>query len=294
MDAVITYVNGLDPVWQKQYGEATHQPVLAKRYRDWGLLRYLLRGIECYMPFIERVFLVVSGESQVPEWADTEHLHIVYHRDIIPEKLLPTFNCNPIELHLQNIEGLNEQYIYFNDDIFPLKPCQVTDFYRNGKVCIGFSKHLFSFGMFKKITKKSDSLAKQALGMKPSCLFIRPQHICTPMLKSEVNALYSTIKKELIESLSTVREAKNANQYVYTDYLYYKGKAIDRHIPSKHCSMAVYSVESIVKQILSPSKPLICLNDVEMSDNKQEEMRTKLHEAFEAHFPTKSRFEKRE
>ena len=52
MDAVITYVDGLDPVWQRQYAEAIHRPALSKRYRDWGLLPYLLRGIEQFMPFV--------------------------------------------------------------------------------------------------------------------------------------------------------------------------------------------------------------------------------------------------
>ena len=66
MDIVITYVNGLDPVWQKDYEQHTNQPVLEKRFRDWGTLRYLFRGIEMNMPFIRKVHLVVSHESQVP------------------------------------------------------------------------------------------------------------------------------------------------------------------------------------------------------------------------------------
>ena len=66
MDAVITYVNGLDPVWQASYSKAAGVPALAKRFRDWGTLKYLLRGIENCMPFIDDVFLVVASGSQVP------------------------------------------------------------------------------------------------------------------------------------------------------------------------------------------------------------------------------------
>ena len=123
MDIVITYVNGLDPIWQQEYAKHTNTPILEKRFRDWGTLKYLFRGIETNMPFIRKVHLVVSGESQVPKWLNREQVNVVLHKDIIPAQLLPTFNCNPIEMHLHNIADLDEEYIYFNDDIFPLLPC---------------------------------------------------------------------------------------------------------------------------------------------------------------------------
>ena len=67
MDIVITYVNGLDPVWQKEYEKFTNTPIVEKRFRDWGTLRYLFRGIAKNMSFIRKVHLVVSGESQVQQ-----------------------------------------------------------------------------------------------------------------------------------------------------------------------------------------------------------------------------------
>jgi hypothetical protein len=66
--------------------------VLEKRFRDWGTLRYLFRGIAENMPFVRKVHLVVSHESQVPEWVNREEVHIVLHKDIIPAEFLPTFN----------------------------------------------------------------------------------------------------------------------------------------------------------------------------------------------------------
>ena len=55
MDAVITYVDGNDPVWKRDYEKTTNVPVMEKRFRDWGTLKYLLRGIETKMPFIRNV-----------------------------------------------------------------------------------------------------------------------------------------------------------------------------------------------------------------------------------------------
>ena len=90
MDAVVTYVDGSDPQWLKEYAAAVGESLEPKRFRDWGLLRYLLRGISTYMPFVENVYLVVSGEGQVPSWLSSE-VKVVYHRDIIPEEFLPVF-----------------------------------------------------------------------------------------------------------------------------------------------------------------------------------------------------------
>ena len=170
MDIVITYVNGLDPEWQKDYEKYTNTPILEKRFRDWGTLRYLMRGIEVNMPFIRKVHLVVARESQVPEWINRNEVNIVLHSDIIPVEYLPTFNSNTIEMHLHCINGLDEEYIYFNDDIFPLKPCKATDFFVDGRATLGMSRHLFAFNMFKKICRNSNRIARKALGLKPSVL----------------------------------------------------------------------------------------------------------------------------
>ena len=175
MDAVITYVDGNDPVWKQDYEKYTNVPVMQKRFRDWGTLKYLLRGIEKRMPFIRNVYLVVSHPSQVPSWVDRENLKIVLHNDIIPEEFLPTFNCNPIEMNLHRIPGLDEEYLYFNDDMFPVGDCSPTDFFRDGKAVIGYYRHFFASNMYKKICRNSDRLAREALGLKPSVFFTRPQ-----------------------------------------------------------------------------------------------------------------------
>jgi hypothetical protein len=109
MDVVITYVDGLDPLWQKDYEKHTNIPILEKRLRDWGTLRYLMRGIEVNMPFVRKVHLVVARDSQVPKWVNRDEVNVVLHSDIIPEQFLPTFNCNPIEMHLHRIKGLSDR-----------------------------------------------------------------------------------------------------------------------------------------------------------------------------------------
>lgn len=291
MDIVITYVNGLDPEWQKDYEKHTKTPILEKRFRDWGTLKYLMRGIEKNMPFIRKVHLVVARESQVPEWVNRNEVNIVLHKDIIPAKHLPTFNCNPIEMHLHRIEGLDEEYIYFNDDIFPLKPCKATDFFIDGRATLGMSRHLFAFNMFKKICRNSNRIARKAIGLKPSVCFLRPQHICTPMLKSQCEELYQKVETEIISSLTKTRSSNNLNQYMFLDYMYLRGLLINKRMSKKHFSLGVASEDKIRKYIQSPKHSLVCINDVQMSEESYNEIRRTLLNTFEQVLPEKSRFE---
>lgn len=292
MDIVITYVDGNDPIWKKEYEKYTNVPVMEKRFRDWGTLKYLLRGIEVNMPFIRNVYLVVSHPSQVPAWVNTENLKIVLHRDIIPEEYLPTFNCNPIEMHLHRIEGLDEEYLYFNDDLYPLAPCSPMDFFRDGKGVLGFSNHYIVSGMYKEICRNSDRYARKALGMPRSCRFIRPQHTCTAMLRSECETLYQILESDILKSLTRTREAGNLNQYLFLDYQYYQGKMISEKISNKHFSVALTSPEKLSSFILNPSRNLMCVNDVRLSEDKYQKLRKAMIDAFEIKFPVKSRFEK--
>lgn len=292
MDAVITYVDGLDPEWQREYSTATRQPIQEKRYRDWGLLPYLLRGIERYMPFVKNVYLVVSSMSQVPEWADRKNLHVVCHGDIIPQQFLPTFNSTTIELFLHRIEGLSERFVYFNDDFFPIAQMDETDFFDGDRAVIHFSHHLLAPGMYKKQCRASDRMARRMADCGTGVGFVRPQHTCAPMLRSVNRGVYDGLEGALAERITPLRKVYNVNQYLYSDYLYYTGRIVDRRLATKHCSMGVYTAAKIAQLIVEPRTKVICINDVAMSEAKATEMRTSLQGAFARVFPRKSRFEK--
>lgn len=291
MDIVITYVNGLDPLWQKDYEAHTSIPVLTKRFRDWGTLRYLMRGIEVNMPFIRKVHLVVARDSQVPKWVNRDEVNVVLHEDIIPAEFLPTFNCNPIEMHLHRIKDLDEQYMYFNDDVFPMLPCKPTDLFVDGKGVLGMSRHLLSLDMFKKICRNSDVVARKALGKRPQITFLRPQHVCTPMLRSECCELYESVEQDIRSSISKTRTAKNISQYLFLNYMYLKGKLINRRLSKRHFSLGITSVEKLRKFITNPDRMFTCINDVQLSEERYEELRRVLIESFDTRFPNKSKFE---
>ena len=136
VDVVYTWVDGTDtklaskreaylPPQEKRLEESQGNSL----YRDNEELRYSLRSLEAYAPWVRRVFIVTDG--QVPSWLNTGHkkICIVDHKEFIPNQYLPTFNSRVIEAHLQRIPGLAEHYIYFNDDFFLSSQCTPGDFF---------------------------------------------------------------------------------------------------------------------------------------------------------------------
>lgn len=292
MDIVITYVNGNDPLWQADYARCIGKETLTKRYRDWGTLPYLFRGIEQCMPFVKNVFLVVARESQVPAWVNRNTVKVVLHEDFIPAQFLPTFSASAIEMFIHLIKGLDEQYIYFNDDFYPLKECSPSDFFRDGKVAAYMARHLFTFGnLFRRFVRGSDRMARRAAGREKSLFYLRPQHTCQPMLRSVCAELYDNHKDEVHASVTPLREPHNFNQYLYTDYAYYTGRTFKQRISNKHLSLAVATPDNIKQSILESSRKFACINDVEMSEEKYERIHEAMHSAFHQRYSHKSRFE---
>lgn len=146
IDFVITWVDGSDPAWKKEKNEyASRENVQTaqadstdardERYRDYGLLAYWLRGVEKFAPWVRKIHFVTWGH--LPEWLDTTNpkLNIVKHEDFIPNEFLPTYNTNAIELNFHRIEGLAENFVYFNDDMFVIDHIKDSYFFKDGKAC---------------------------------------------------------------------------------------------------------------------------------------------------------------
>ena len=243
------------------------------------------------MPYIRNVYLVVSHNSQVPSWVCRDNLKVVLHSDIIPEEYLPTFNSTTIEMFLHRIEGLDEEFIYFNDDVFPVAPSLPEDFFREGKAVIGMSRHLLASSMYKKHVKRSDMMAKEALGSSRSLCFIRSQHSCMPILKSQCKEVFELQKNKVLATLSRVRDDGNINMTFYLSYMYHQSLVVNERISCGHISLATITSGKLVSNILSPKRKFICINDVKLSEERYNAYRRVITECFEMRFPNKSRFE---
>lgn len=135
IDVVYTWVDGSDPTWLRRKEEALRSvdpdainvtAASASRFSTRDELRYSLRSLEMYASWVRRVYIVTDG--QVPAWLDLSHpkLRVVHHREIFSDpSVLPVFNSHAIESQLHHIEGLADQYLYLNDDVFfgrPVRP----------------------------------------------------------------------------------------------------------------------------------------------------------------------------
>lgn len=99
---------------------AVDESVAASRYRDSDELRYSLRSLEKYAPWVRHVYLVT--DDQIPWWLDmaSDRLTVVPHRKVFARahrEFLPVFSSPAIETQLHNIPGLSKRFIYFNDDV---------------------------------------------------------------------------------------------------------------------------------------------------------------------------------
>ena len=138
VDIVITWVDGNDPKWLSEKRKYSKQAQNASdhekwadsemRFRDWGTLKYIFRGIEKYCNWYNKIYFVTWGH--VPNWLNTNNprLVIIKHEDFIPKKYLPTFNSNAIELNFHRIDSLSESFVYFNDDMYVIRKTKKRDF----------------------------------------------------------------------------------------------------------------------------------------------------------------------
>ncbi|XP_075228140.1 N-acetylglucosamine-1-phosphate transferase subunits alpha and beta [Lycorma delicatula] len=97
----------------------TQSDFAPSRFDDKEELRYSLRSLEKFAPWVRKVYLVTNG--QIPHWLNLENprIKIVTHYEIFTNKThLPTFSSPAIETHLHRIPGLSEKFLYINDDIF--------------------------------------------------------------------------------------------------------------------------------------------------------------------------------
>lgn len=267
IDAVITYVDNTDPVWQKEFqitsakyrGEYIMQSENSCRWRNFGTLPLQVKCIRKFMPWINKIYIVVSGETQID--SSIANVCWILHKDIIPKDLLPTFNSTCIELFMYRIKELSEQFIYFNDDMYPVAPMEEEDFFENGMPTLVVKyQHSKNYNLYACHLKNGRKLVQSILEQPYKALDIRFGHSAAPMLKSSWEYLWEKSADRLLSSCSPFRSVININQEVVTFYQFLskKWKVSNRRL----YYTTMNSMES-VPHILNDSKcQILCINDV--------------------------------
>lgn len=153
IDAVITWVDGEDPVHQakreryltKKRENRQKDVAGATRFNQVGEIYYCLASIMRFAPWINRIFIVTDNQNpNADEFLDryfperTIPIEIVDHKEIFKgyEDVLPTFNSLTITSMLWRIPSLSEHFILFNDDVILQKPVTPDDFYHDNKIVL--------------------------------------------------------------------------------------------------------------------------------------------------------------
>lgn len=318
VDLVYLWVDGNDPDWkikkQKAQVERGIEPdpqvVNKGRFVDNEELRYSLRSVEMYAPWINKIYIVT--DDQTPSWLNTENpkIKLVSHKDILPAECLPTFNSHALELALTNIEGLSERFLYANDDTFFAQPVTPEFFYTSDGFPIArFSRRrkFSSSTLYSTVLNKAQALIKQKYGR---CCTHNPHHNIDAYLKSDVKRCIGEFA-DLAERTQRepFRTPNDLQRVVFLLWALVNGRAkkkIVRHYGSVQSPREFFRclingkyrvdsrsfglhVANVEKKIEKYNPTLMCLNDTEMATD---ECRGQMKDYLERRFPYKSSFEK--
>ena len=335
IDIVMIWVDGSDPIWRAKkneyQGKNTDADIVDagdERYQDWDNLRYWFRGVEKFMPWVHRVYFVTEGH--IPKWLNlnAEKLVHVKHSDYIPEEYLPTFSSHPIELNLHRIKGLSERFIYFNDDMFVIRPMSKGMFFQGMKPVHparihgvlprndgGVMPHIY-VNMISALNRHFDfhTCLKQNKGkwFNPFAVGIKDvignlynsnyaqfpgignEHLPVPILKKTVKEVWKC-EPELMHQTCThrFRNEQDVSQYMFR----YWQIASGNFVPIKENKLGVkITIQAENKELLSiienQKYPMVCLNDMGRTSAEDfSRVRDQFNKAFESILPEKSAFE---
>lgn len=328
IDFVITWVDPSDPEWQKEKiryeGGSPDADIREVRYRDWGCLKYIFRGIEKYAPWVNKVFFITCGQK--PAWLNTEHekLICVSHDEFMPKDSLPVFSVNPIHVNLHNIKNLSENFVLFDDDMFLIDHVRPQDFFYKGQPCDsavmvpiiptskdGFTKcvhnnisiinsHFDKKKSIRRNWKKWFNPLYKTYNIKTMCMMpwnhftgFWEGHVPNSIKKSTIKLLWKK-EPEIMRQTAYSRFRNNntdITQWLFSEWNIASGNFCPRDVDFGHYFECGKDSGLIHSAIIEHKYKTICLNDSDGNYDFEKEKR-KMIKAFNAIFPVRSKFEK--
>lgn len=307
IDLVYLWVNGNDPKWRAKRDAYIGKPTQSQtncegRYAENGELKYSLRSVEKYAPWIRRIFIVT--DNQTPEWLDTDNpkIRIVDHTEIMPKECLPCFNSAVIELFLDKIPGLSEHFLYANDDMYFNRPVfPETFFAHDGKPYVFLiRKHFRKLALFyrEKVLGKTLNPHLQTIN-NASKLVERhygkyysgkPHHNIDVYLKSTVTLTNEVFKEEFRKMWEHHERSREDIERCVYSYAALAEKRAHLQYTTNTFSFRIEIAEREQYKRFEQCQPqLFCTNDSERASNAD---RLFAAEYINKLFPEKSEYEK--
>lgn len=333
IDFVVTWVDGSDKEWlknKKKYSlrEKSTKDARStqdnKSFRDWDTFKYWFRGVEKFAPWVNHVYVVTA--NQKPYFLDVNNpkLTIVSHREIMPESSLPTFNSRAIEMNLNKIPGLSDEFVYFNDDMYLISTVKPTDFFQDGLpkdsgiispiiperygtaatqvnnlevINEKISKKDFLFNnkkklfclMYGKYNLKNLIYRKNKL-----IIGFQETHLPTSFLKSSFDYFWQEEPKLLADTTYTrFKNKNNINQWLFRDWQIAKGTYSPRSMKFGKLFSLKKGMSEIHKELQKRNVKVLCINDdFNITEEEFNNKKQRLIADFDSFLYGKSKFEK--
>lgn len=309
IDVVYAWVDGNDPKWKKKFNKykgieesVSYRNNTESRYKDRQELKYSLRSIHMYAPFVRNIYIVT--DNQVPEWLNQSvpGVKIIDHKDIFDPKVLPVFNSHAIGAQLHHIKGLSDRYLYLNDDtMFGRYVVPQRFFFANGIARVSPSPALIHAGEPKDYESAPSSAGKNVRAALQKTfgrhITNKFKHMPNPQIKEvayEIEKKY----KDLVEKTASSRfRSKEDIQFAglfHHSYSVITGRAI----PSSGVRAAVVNISdtnartALERLLTTREAHTICLNESETPASRQEEVADMVENFFERYYPYPSPWEK--
>ena len=239
------------------------------RYRSWGTEHLLIQCVRKHLPWIRNVVILLARKSQVQRWMLDEiaairngmpHIRIVFHNEFMPKEVLPTFNSRAIEMYLHRIPDLAPYFLYGNDDMFPIAPMPVEDFYRDGLPCLHYRERPFNpERAFQVACMNGLNFVASHFDKHFDDHWLRIGHNVVPMVKTTCELFWQRWPKQMQASVTRFRLPKNFNQYIYSWHHILSGQYVDHRAPRTYLSVDA-DVNDII-QAIRTADGLLCIND---------------------------------
>lgn len=276
------------------------------RFYDNDEIKYSLRSLEKFAPWINHVYIVT--DRQIPKWLNTDYekVTVVDHSEILPSEIIPCFNSAVIEYFITRIKGLNDYFLYSNDDMFFGVPVTPDFFYENGKSIVRVRnrkcKRVENRYDFVNLVLNARELIEKEYGC---CKEYGLHHNIDAYRKTDFDAALNRYKKALDLTLANrFRSNNDVSRLLFGLDSWYAGNAVLkivdnpkpwrkalRHIlPFKWESYLGYENDpKMVDDILKYKPSLFCINSPKNCD---ENLKKRSRDLLEKLFPDKSKFEK--
>lgn len=309
IDIVYTWVDGNDPEWRLKHDKFTGKDTqeirvdadCKGRYVDNDELKYSLRSVEKYAPWIHRIYIIT--DNQIPSWLDLSNpkIKIIDHRDLLPKESLPCYNANVFEHYIFRIPDLSEHFLYANDDTFFNREVNPSTFFASdGYPIMRFRRSPFRrFTIWFKDKILTKPLSQFNLSIRNASRLVnkkygvylaeRTHHNIDAYLKSSCMKIADEFKDEISKTLTNhLRQDNDIHRSIYSYVPLIEKTAHKEYVDKKTSFMLRIHKQDHYKKLDEYNPIFFCLND---SQYASDDDRRKVREYLMQRFPEKSSFE---